>query len=67
MKLFVWENVLHDYTAGMAVAVAPDLDTALRVLDAKASYDLNLPVRNLTVIDLEGTVIPDGWYVHGGG
>ena len=29
MKLYVWENVLRDYAAGMIVALAPDMETAL--------------------------------------
>jgi hypothetical protein len=67
LKLFVWEEVLTDYSDGLAVAVAPDLETALAALDKKAGHCLELPVDKMTVIDLKGDVQPAGWFVHGGG
>ena len=67
MKLYIWTDVLYDYyTPGMAVALAPDLETALASLDKKAEYHLDLPVDKLTVIDLASEVEPQAWYVHGG-
>jgi len=38
MKLFIWEGVLTDYTDGMAVALAPDLETALATFKEKNTY-----------------------------
>lgn len=67
MKLWVWEDVLRDYTAGLAVAVAPDLETALSVLCEQAGYDLELPVSKLKIIDLADGMPAQGWYVYGGG
>jgi hypothetical protein len=32
MNLYVWEGVLTDYTSGMAVALAPDPETAKKVV-----------------------------------
>ena len=31
LKLFVWEDVLCDYTCGVAFALAPDVETARRM------------------------------------
>ena len=67
MKLYVWTDVLCDYSAGMAVALAPDLETALAALDKNAGYHLDLPVDKMTAIDLSGEVEPQAWYVYGGG
>ena len=35
MKLYVWTDVLHNYTAGMAVALAEDVEHAIRLVAAK--------------------------------
>lgn len=35
LKLFVWENVLRDYTAGIAFALAHDADEARRLIVAQ--------------------------------
>jgi hypothetical protein len=51
----------------MAAALAPDLETALAMLDKKAGYHLDLPVDRMTVIDLAGEIEPQTWYIHGGG
>jgi hypothetical protein len=40
LKLYVWEDVLCDYTCGMAVALAHNEDEA-RSLLVKATYDFN--------------------------
>jgi hypothetical protein len=50
LKLYVWEDVLEDYTSGMAVALAPDVETALKLLSKKAGYDLNLPISKMKEI-----------------
>lgn len=45
MKLFVWEGVLTDYTAGMIVAVAPTVNEARKAIkkeiDCIPDDDLN--------------------------
>jgi hypothetical protein len=40
MKIFVWEGdgVLTDYTNGMIVAIAADLESALLAIEAKCDY-----------------------------
>jgi hypothetical protein len=60
--LFVWEEVLIDYTSGLAVALAHDLEEALNLLKIKAGYDLELPISKMKKIS-----IPEGFYVYGGG
>jgi hypothetical protein len=67
MKLFVWEEVLSDYTDGIAVALAPDLESALVAVNKAMGYEVELPVSKLKIIDLDGEVQPQGWAVHGGG
>jgi len=32
LKLFVWENILVNYTDGIMVALAPDVETARKLL-----------------------------------
>ena len=38
MKLFVWENVLHDYTEGVMFALAPAVEDARKQLLVECSY-----------------------------
>lgn len=45
MKLYVWENVLTDYTSGMMVAVASNVDEARARLLEECSY---IPDEDLT-------------------
>ena len=72
MKLYVWTGVLYDYTAGMIVALAPDLETALAVA-RKGEYSYAAPEEmgreTPQVINLPGCepVEPQVWVVHGGG
>jgi hypothetical protein len=75
VKLYVWEGVLRDYTDGMAVALAPDLDTAVTtVLDsmgytgdlrevAEQEFRSVVPV----VTEVNRKTRPQAWYVYGGG
>ncbi len=35
LKLYVWEDVLCDYTAGVMFALAPDVETARTMLRTK--------------------------------
>ena len=65
MKLYVWQDVLTDYTGGMIVALAPDLETALNMAEGIIRADMGKvdPI----VIDLDGTPEPAFWHVWGGG
>lgn len=38
MKLFVWEDVLTDYTSGLMVAIAPTVEEARATLLRECSY-----------------------------
>lgn len=66
MKLYVWTDVLRDYSPGMIVVLAPDLDAAMATIDeqyVRAEMGAKQPV----VIELDGDVKPQSWWVHGGG
>jgi hypothetical protein len=69
MKLFVWENVLTDYTSGMVVAIAEDVDEARRVAVGTSDCSRWL-AEELTadpeVIDLDDPKAK-AWIVYGGG
>jgi len=38
MKLYVWEDVLYDYTPGMVVVLAPNLKTARSMAQKGYTY-----------------------------
>lgn len=60
MKVFVWENVLTDYTSGMMVAVAPTVEEARAALLKECSYipesDLNQQPKELDLSEAVGFV-----------
>lgn len=63
LKLFVWEDVLTDYTSGLMVALAHDVAEARELLRDKVGYDS-------ADIDREPTHVveePSAFYVSGGG
>jgi len=63
LKLYVWENVLHDYTPGIMFALAPDVETARRLLRERCTY---LPQED---IDREPAVCetPVAYFLYGAG
>lgn len=66
MKLYVWTDVLRDYTEGMIVAVAPDLEAALAAADGefiRSEMGRQTPI----VIDITGDTPAQVFYVYGGG
>jgi hypothetical protein len=78
MRLYVWEKVLHDYGAGMIVALAPDLDSALEMGRAEGRavaaamgevapeiVELGLTTAEIARAVAAGT--PRLWFVYGGG
>ena len=69
LKLFIWEDVLCDYTCGMIVALAPDLETAISVCSDKygTGYYPEEMAKPFKTISLAGQVQADVWAVHGGG
>ena len=68
MKLFVWEDVLHDYTSGMMVALAPDVESARAALKAKCQY---VPADDLAkeplVIEINDKTKAHAFIIWGGG
>lgn len=73
MRLYVWTEVLYDYTAGMIVALAPDLDTALHVariapdLPARTAEEMGREEPRVTELPGCEDVDPRVWAVNGGG
>jgi len=63
LKLFVWENIFHDYTAGMACALANDSEEARQLIAKKMGYgphgDLAAQPRIIEQAE--------GFYVYGAG
>jgi hypothetical protein len=69
-KLFVWHGVLTDYTSGMIVALAPDVETAIAHLAATDKYSGHV-IEEMRHNDPEvhettaGTIVVE--YISGGG
>ena len=38
MKIFFWDNVLRDYTSGIMIAIAPNVDEARTAILKECSY-----------------------------
>ena len=66
MKVYVWQDVLHDYTPGMIVAVAPNLEAALATVDTDY-VRAEMGRQDPTVIDISDETPPQVFWVHGGG
>ncbi len=65
LKLFIWENVLCDYTCGMVVILAYDLE------HAKSVFEEKYPDKEYILEDFFGsehkTIIePNAFYLYGG-
>lgn len=63
LKLFVWENVLTDYTNGIVCVLAEDLEQAIQLIKEKddaAAYAMDMS--NVKVIKN-----PEAFIVWGGG
>lgn len=64
LKLFVWEDVLRDYTTGMVCILANDLEEARKIADEKFEpYEVEQFFGKPYKVVTE----PDGFLVHGGG
>ena len=62
LKLYVWENVLHDYKDGIMFAYAKNSDEARALIGKKIGYehdDLRIVPREIKE--------SEGFYVYGGG
>jgi len=62
MKLFVWKNVLCDYTCGMAFAYAQTLEDALKCFPDYVRDQLGAPIK---VIDCDKRKIRFGEFTYG--
>ena len=64
MKLYIWKEVLWDYTPGMAVGYGKDLETVLEKFEPHIARQLGPPTK---VIDVrkDKEIYVD--YVYGGG
>ncbi len=62
LKLFVWEDVLRDYTSGMMVALAHDVDEARALLRKELDYSNEMNAEPTHVVEN-----PAAFYVYGGG
>jgi hypothetical protein len=67
VKLYVWEDVLHDYTEGMIVAVAPDLEAALAVVTDSDQVRAEMGRQDPIVITITDDTPAQVFYVYGGG
>lgn len=69
LKMFVWEDIMTDYTPGLACALAYDVDEARKVLVKKANKKQNGSASLEDGLKNEPQIIeaPEGFYVHGGG
>lgn len=74
MKLFVWNDggTLTGYTSGMVCALAPDLETALRVIDvtdniASGNFPAHKPSYVVDLGECSESPPPAAWTVWGGG
>jgi len=63
LKLYVWEDVLCDYTCGMMVALATDVDEARRLIQLKTDC---IPEDDLAREPLE-VIDPTAFISWGGG
>lgn len=71
MKLYVWQDVLWDYSHGMIVALAPDMETALALVRTSqysdtAAADMGKTEPEVTDLGWVNSK-PKLWLVHGGG
>lgn len=71
MKLFIWKGpgVLSDYTDGMIVAIAPDVETAAVEITKANGWETHAyPHSPTEVIELGNVAaMPKAWVCWGGG
>ena len=64
LKLFIWKDVLCDYSCGMVAIYAYDLEHALKV--ARKKFEGYI-VENFAGKQYKVITKPDAFYVYGGG
>jgi hypothetical protein len=62
LKMYVWEDVLADYTSGIMVAYATDVEHARKLLREKCDYipDVELNIEPREITSAEGIVLWGG-------
>ena len=63
MKMFVWENVLTDWTSGLVCVLAENLEQAVELL--KEKYPSETP--QIDMSQLQVVTEPEAFLVYGGG
>lgn len=66
LKVYVWEDVLRDYSSGMVVIIAHNLDEAREVF-LKKYPDEQYILNDFFGSPHEVVTEPDAFYVYGGG
>ena len=66
MNVYIWEDVLTDYTSGMAVAYAETLEQALEKLAGNSGSIAEQLGAPTTIIDCDNNKEPFAAYVYGG-
>ncbi len=64
MKIFIWKDVLRDYTDGLAVGYGETLEDVLRQFPDYIAQQLGSPTQ---IIDCESNKSTMAIYVYGGG
>jgi hypothetical protein len=64
LKMFIWEDVLYDYTAGMVAIYAHDLEEALDL--ARKKFEPYV-VEGFAGVKPKIVTKPEAFYVYGGG
>ena len=64
MKLFIWEDVLYDWTAGLAIGYGKDLETVLAKFEPYIARQLGQPTKVIDTAKDRRTYVV---YVYGGG
>lgn len=68
MKLFIWEDVLTDYSSGMIVALAEDFSDAIKdIRERHGDSAAEETSQRCKVIDCETQEKPISFVVYGGG
>jgi len=67
MKLYVFQNVLHDYGSGLIVVLAMCFEDAVRSAQNEIGYEFPFSMDNVTIIEDLANAEPFVAYVTGGG
>ena len=66
LKLYVWENVLEDYTSGIMFALATDADHARKVILEAGGEGMHSVEKDLKQ-EPDCYEDPTGFFLYGGG